>query len=137
LRSHRRDKVGEVKALTGEQVAALRRGYSHLINYEGDDPTAPIDPLTYRAADGDRLIHIAAFAGDSRTVEWLLDAGEGVNATGDLGQTPAHYAATNLHKLTFDLLMSRGADPTIADEFGHTPAMTWEFFASDLKGQRA
>ena len=125
-----------MNGLTGEQVAELRRAYSHLINCEGDGPSVPIDPLTYRAADGDRLIHIAAFAGDSRTVEWLLDAGEDVNATGDMGQTPAHYAATNLHKLAFDLLMSRGADPTIVDEFGHTPAMTWEFFASDPKGQR-
>lgn len=122
--------------LTGEQVAELRRAYSHLINYEGDDPTAPIDPLTYRAADGDRLIHIAAFAGDTRTVEWLLDAGEDVNVTGDMGQTAAHYAATNLHKTSFDLLMSRGADPTILDEFGNTPAMTWEFVGSDPKGQR-
>ena len=123
--------------LTDEQVAELQRAYRHLINYEGDDPIAPIDPLTYRAADGDRLIHIAAFAGDSRTVEWLLDAGEDINATGDMGQTPAHYAATNQHKATFDLLMSRGADTTIADEFVHTPTMTWEFFASDPKGQSA
>lgn len=65
------------------------------------------DPLTCRAADGDRFIHIAAFAGDCRTVEWLADAGEDIYATGDMGQTPVHYAATNLHKLPFNLLMSR------------------------------
>jgi ankyrin repeat protein len=124
-----------VKELTAEQVAELRQAYNHLINYQENDPTAPIDPLTYRAADGDRLIHIAAFAGDTRTIEWLLDAGEDINATGDMGQTAAHYAATNLHKDAFDLLMSRGADPTIVDELGHTPAMAWEFFENDPKRQ--
>lgn len=54
---------------------------------EGDS-TAPIDPLTYREAGGDHLIHIAAFTGDLRTVELLLDAGEDVDAIGDMGETP-------------------------------------------------
>jgi ankyrin repeat protein len=127
--------VRDLKTLTDEQVEELRRAYSHLINYDDDDPTAPIDPLVYRASDGDGLIHIAAFSGDSRTVEWLLDAGEDVNATGDMDLTPAHYAAMGLHKVAFDLLMSRGADPTIVDEFSHTPAMTWERVATGPNGQ--
>ena len=114
-----------MSGLTKEQVAELQRRYSHLINYEGDDPTEPIDPLTYRAADGDHLIHIAAFTGDLTTVEWLLDAGENVNAVGDMGETPAHNAASNLHKDVFELLAARGADLTTKSEFGMTPIETW------------
>lgn len=116
--------------LTSDQVALLQHRYRDLINYQDDDPTAPINPLSYRAADGDRLIHIAARAGDDWTVEWLLNAGEDVNAMGDMSQTPAHSAATFLHKVTFDLLISRGADPTLVDEFGNTPAMIWELSAA-------
>lgn len=122
-----------MSGLTKEQVAELRERYSHLINYEGDDPTVPIDPLTYRAADGDRLIHIAAFTGDLRTVKWLLDAGEDVNAVGDMGETPAHNAASNLHKDVFELLAGRGADLTKQSEFGMTPIETW---ASTEKRER-
>lgn len=61
--------------LTAEQTVSLQRAYSDLINYESEDPTAPIDPATYRAPDGDRLIHIAALCGDVETVELLLAAG--------------------------------------------------------------
>ena len=123
--------------LSAEQIAELRSRYSHLINYEGDNPTAPIDPLTYRAADGDHLIHIAAFTGDLRTVEWLLDAGEDVNAVGDMGETAAHNAASNLHKDVFDLLSGRGADLTIESEFGQTPIEAWAFSEQEAAGKRS
>jgi len=123
--------------LTEEQVAELRSSYSHLINYEGDDPTAPIDPLTYRAADGDHLIHIAAFTGDLRTVEWLLDAGEDASALGDMGETPAHNAASNLHKDVFDLLVGRGADLDVRNEFGQTPIEAWTFSEQEAGGKRS
>lgn len=126
-----------MSGLTEEQVAELRSRYSHLINYDGDDPTAPIDPLTYRAADGDHLIHIAAFSGDLRTVEWLLDAGDDVNALGDMGETPAHNAASNLHKDVFDLLVARGADLTVESEFGQTPIETWAFSEQEVGSKRS
>lgn len=113
-----------MKRLTGEQIAQILKAYGHLVDHNEDKRTAPFDPLTYRAADDDGVIHFAAFAGDARTVEWLLDAGENINATGDMGLTPAHYAAMNLHQDAFDLLMGRGADPTIRSEFGETPPMT-------------
>lgn len=120
--------------LTPEQVAELQHAYRDLINYEGDDPFAPIDPLTYRATADDRLIHIAAFRGDAKTVEWLLDAGEEINATGDMGSTPAHYAGMGQHRHIYELLESRGADMTILDEFGKTPPETWVFCANRPDG---
>lgn len=112
--------------LTAEQIASLQRAYSDLINYEGEHPTAPIDPATYRAPDGDRLIHIAALRGDVETVELLLAAGEDINAKGDMGDTPAHYAAMGEHRHLFDLLLSRGADQSLENEFGMTFASAWD-----------
>jgi hypothetical protein len=38
--------------------------FADLLNYEAQDPTSPIDPLTYRAPDGDTCLHIAAHRGD-------------------------------------------------------------------------
>ncbi len=107
----------------------MQRAYRHLANYQSDDPTVPIDPLAYRASDGDRLIHIAAYRGDLETVEMLLDAGEDINSTGDMGSTAAHYAAMGGHRLVLDFIIGRGADAAIIDEFGNTPEETWASFA--------
>lgn len=115
--------------LTDEQIASLQRAYRDLINYEGDDISAPIDPATYRAPDGDRLIHIAALRGDADTVELLLAAGEDINAKGDMGDTPAHYAAMGEHRHLFDLLLARGADQSVENEFGMTVASAWGGYA--------
>jgi ankyrin repeat protein len=67
-------------------------------------------------------------------VDLLLTAGEDVNAIGDMGLTAAHYAASGQHREVFDLLMERGADATIVDEFGQTPPERWASFAKD-KGE--
>lgn len=80
------------------------------------------------------MIHIAALRGDLSTVELLLAAGEDINAIGDMGLTAAHYAASGQHKNVFDLLMDRGADASIVDEFDQTPPERWAFFAED-KGE--
>jgi ankyrin repeat protein len=117
--------------LTDEQIASLQRAYSDLINYESADPTAPIDPATYRAPDGDRLIHIAALRGDADTVELLLAAGEDINAAGDMGDTPAHYAAMGEHPQLFDFLLRRGADQSVTNEFGMTVASAWDGYARE------
>ena len=117
--------------LTPEQVVSLQESYRDLINYEDDDPSAAIDPATYRAPDGDRLIHIAAFRGDAETVELLLAAGEDIDAIGDMGDTPAHYAAMGEHRQLFDLLLSRGADQSIENEFGIPVSSAWSGHRAD------
>ena len=47
------------------------------------------------------------------------------------GVTAAHYAAIGQHREVFDLLMERGADATIADEFGKTPPQKWASSAEE------
>lgn len=111
--------------LSDQEVDFLQRAYRDLINYENEDPTVPIDPATYRAPDGDRLIHKAAHRGDIATVELLLARGEDINALGDMSYTPAHYAAMGKHRRLFDLLLKRGADQTATNEFGVTVASAW------------
>jgi ankyrin repeat protein len=63
--------------------------------------------------------------GDVDAVELLLEAGEDINAIGDLGDTPAHYAAMGQHRQLYDLLLSRGADQSIKNEFGMSVASAW------------
>jgi ankyrin repeat protein len=111
--------------------AELQNAYRDLVNYQSEDPTAPIEPLDYRNSDDDRLIHIAAHIGDLRTIEILLNAGADINAVGDMGLTAAHYAAMGQHRQVLDYIISRGADVMIVDEFGRKVEETWTAFAEN------
>ena len=112
--------------LTDQQRMSLQSTYRDLLNYQGCDVTSPIDPISYVTPDGDRLIHVAALRGDVEAVETLLAAGEDINAIGDMGNTPAHYAAMGKCQELFDLLMCLGANPDLKNEFGTTVASAWE-----------
>ena len=71
------------------------------------------------------MIHIAALRGDGDAVELLLARGEDIDSVGDMGNTPAHYAALGRHRLLFDQLLRLGADQTAMNEFGVTVASAW------------
>lgn len=103
------------------QAATIRKKYSYLINYSSDDPTDPIDPLSYLDSNGDALIHIAASLGDVDTVRFLLNAGIDVALVGDMGSTALHYALSNGAAEVASLLMERGAPTDIRDQFGKMP----------------
>ncbi len=68
--------------------------------------------MTYVNADGDALIHIAATAGDTETVELLLKAGIDPNIKGDMSYTPLHYATDAKHSGIVELLVRYGAIKT-------------------------
>lgn len=105
------------RPLTDTELRELRETFRHVTNYEDDDPFAPIDPLSYRAPDGDTCLHIASRRGDARAVQLLLEAGLDVNASGDMGSTPLHYAAS---PEVASLLREAGARTDVRDEFGKT-----------------
>jgi ankyrin repeat protein len=109
--------------LKPEAIDRIQKKYSYLINYVSNDPTEPIDPITYRDSSGDSLLHIAAHRGDENTVVELLEAGMNINILGDMGSTPLHYAARGPHKGTIALLLKCGARTDIKDEFGEVPAI--------------
>jgi ankyrin repeat protein len=102
------------------EVRELQEKYSHLTNYESDDPEDPIDPMEYRDSNGDALLHIAAQSGDGRTIDLLLKAGVDVNLVGDMGNTALHYAKT---EDVFNLLLIHGASREIINEFGRRPEL--------------
>ena len=104
--------------LTQSELDELATAFADVINYESDDPTAPIDPLTYRAPDDDTCLHIAARRGDLRSLELLLKAGLDIDDCGDMGTTPLHCAKT---KEAADLLIKNGASLEVRDEFGRLP----------------
>jgi len=110
--------VVDASTLSPTEVAELSAAFRDLINYRSDDPTAPIDPLTYRNPDGDTCLHIAAHRGDARSVELLLKAGADPNDLNDMKSTPLHYAKD---PRIVEMLLAAGASDTIRNAFGRTP----------------
>jgi uncharacterized protein len=105
--------------MTREQaIRELKAIFADQLNYSADDPTEPIDPISYRTPEGDSCLHIAAFRGDTRAISLLLDLGLDVNMKGDMGYTPLHYAKKKGHKEAYRLLVNRGARADIPNEFG-------------------
>jgi ankyrin repeat protein len=109
------------RPLTPEEISELQKRYSYLINYQETNPSAPIDPTTYKDSDGDSLLHIAARNGDRRAVRLLLEAGVDANLLGDMGCTPLHYAREKQHAEVAQLLIENGAREDVRNEFGKPP----------------
>lgn len=65
---------------------------------------------------------IAFDAESTKILERLLDAGAMVNARDAGGQTPLMHAAHFGRRAAAEILLARGADPTIRDELGRTAA---------------
>lgn len=107
--------------LSTNEMQELRLAFADLLNYDSDDPTEPIDPLSYREPGGDSCIHIAAHRGNLRAVELLLKAGVDVNVTGEMGCTALHYARLKGHKDVERFLLDNGASTTIRNLFGKLP----------------
>lgn len=107
--------------LDQDVVAELQKKYDYLINYESDDPSAPIDPLTYVDSNGDNLLHIAAQLGDVRTMGLLLDAGLDVDLPGDMESTALHYAYKSKSPDAVKFLLDRGAATDVQNGFGKMP----------------
>lgn len=108
--------------LTNDELAELRQIFRDLTNYDSNDPTEPIDPLTWQEADGENCLHYAARWGNSRAVELLLKAGLDVNEQGDTGYTALHYARHYKHDDVAELLLEHGASEDIRNEFGKLPS---------------
>lgn len=107
--------------LSESEMDELKRAFEDLLNYESDDPTDKIDPITYREPGGDNCLHIAAHRGDYKSIELLLKAGVDVNDKGDMGCTALHYAKMKGDEKVIQLLLSHGASTTIKNEFGELP----------------
>lgn len=108
----------ETTLLSASELEELLLAFRDVINYESGDPFHPIDPLTYRAPDGDTCLHIAARRDDLRSIALLLKAGANVNDLGDMNTTPLHCAR---NPSVISTLLAAGASTTIRDDFGRLP----------------
>ena len=55
-----------MQRLSSSELAELQAAFADRLNYRSEDPTDPIDPLTYVALDGDTCLHVAARRGNLR-----------------------------------------------------------------------
>ncbi|MGE0333051.1 MAG: ankyrin repeat domain-containing protein [Ramlibacter sp.] len=108
--------------MNADEKNYLRSAFGDLLNYEAGNLEDPIDPLTYRTPEGDTCLHIAAHRGDLEAIRILVASGMSVNLKGDMGITPLHNACLAKNSQAANLLISLGADKSIADEFGRLPA---------------
>ena len=73
------------------------------------------------------LLHSASINGQEEAVRLLVDAGLSLNAQGNRGETPLHDASRGdrreAHYAVSKTLLELGADRTIKDKSGRTPAM--------------
>jgi ankyrin repeat protein len=62
----------------------------------------------------------AAFRGEDRIIELLVQRGANINARGFDGAGALHWAVDGRHENTVKLLLARGASPVMADDQGKT-----------------
>nr|MDQ3070580.1 ankyrin repeat domain-containing protein [Acidobacteriota bacterium] len=67
-------------------------------------------------------LHAAVAADETRIARVLLDAGADVNARQQMDYTPLMGAAANARGDLLDLLLARGADPSLTTTAGKTAA---------------
>ena len=65
--------------------------------------------------------------GNIEAVKQHLDTGTDVNAKGELGETPLHFAAQRGHKEIVELLLAKDADVNAKEDHGETP-LDWAIF---------
>jgi hypothetical protein len=78
------------------------------------------DLLTKLNADDQALMGAAAFAHNIPAIELMLKLGFDVNTRGGEGFTPVGHAALRGHVDTVQLLIARGADLEIRNQYGGT-----------------
>lgn len=103
--------------ITDQEQEELTAKFYYITNYESDDPTDLIDPITYVAPDGDTCLHYAVRNKDTRAVELLLKGGVDPNARGDLGETALHIAKSKGFEQIIRTLLEHGASTTTPTKY--------------------
>jgi ankyrin repeat protein len=99
-------------------MTRLFEQYQRHVEFLGEDT---IEGVHHRGAFDSQVLHLAAFRGSTTDVEAFIALGADINAIGDLGLTPLHYAVLGGHADTAALLMEHGARQDMPNEFGETP----------------
>ena len=83
-----------------------------------------LSDINQKRSDDDTLIHLIACVGGADELDLLVRSGAKINAPGDLGHTPLHYAAMFGRFKIAQKLLALGADPNLRNEWGDTPMKT-------------
>ena len=71
--------------------------------------------------DDDTLLHLVSRVGGVDEIALLVTSGADVNARGEMGYTPLHWAALRGRLDVVEKLLGLGADLSLRNEFGSTP----------------
>lgn len=76
--------------------------------------------INLKNKDGYTPLHLAAYFGQKRKAEVLIQAGANLNLQNKYGSTPLYCAAIRGHKEIVELLLAHGSDKEIRDNAGHS-----------------
>ena len=77
--------------------------------------------LHMRTKEGLTAMSIAAWRGDAKMAQLLLDQGGEVDAKSQWGETPLHHAVSFGHLAVCELLLNNGANPHLEDKMERSP----------------
>ncbi|XP_067685591.1 putative ankyrin repeat protein RF_0381 [Haliotis asinina] len=97
-------------------MIAAERGYRDMFDFlVGKDAD-----LSVVGDDGNTILHMACLGGDVELVQdVLIETQTDINVRGHEGVTPVMIAASTGNQILFDLLVSKGADVIIVDDYGN------------------
>ena len=100
------------------EIEDVLRKYAHHVEFLGDE----LKSVEQVGAFGSQVIHLASFANRCKDIASFVRAGADMNASGDLGLRPLHYAVLGGAIDAVRVLLECRADVGIENEFGETPA---------------
>lgn len=80
---------------------------------------------------GDVPMSVAATRGSIEELELLVAAGANLNAKGEHGYSPLHYAVEHGHLHVVEWLLEHGADRSLRNDLGDTAEQLAEILAED------
>lgn len=98
-------------------VEKVFKKYSRHVEFIGGE----LKDVAQVGAFGSQVLHLASFANLCNDIEELIQAGAAINAVGDLGLRPLHYAVLGGGLEAVRILLLRKADVHVENEYGETP----------------